>query len=514
MNLVLPVETAEPASGATGAGWRLHLTALGIAAGAILLLFGADAADMAAIWWNSSTFNHCLLILPIIGWLVWQRLPGLRRLRPRAWAPGLLLVAAGASGWLLGDAGGVGLARHLGLVLMLQGTVIACLGRNVSRALAFPIFYALFLVPVGEELVPPLQTLTAHISMFLLGLAGIPAHLEGIFISTPTGYFEVAEACSGIQFLIAMIAYGALVANVCFRSWLRRALFMLAAVTIPVLANGVRAWGTILIADRTSNDFAATVDHVVYGWVFFALVLALVIGAGWRFFDRRVGGPWFDPEALRDRAPPTSAIWPVTVAALAIAALPLAWSAAVASSAEAAPAELRLPEVPGWERVAATSGRPWQPHFAGADLVRMARYRNAAGQEVDLAIVLFTRQEEGRELVGFGQGAIDPAGAWAWTANGPAPPGGRLDRIASFGTVRDVAIFYRVGSILTGSPTAVKIETMKTRLLGGPQRAVAVLVSSQAPAEGVSPRPAIDAFLDDLGPIEALADRAAGLPRG
>src|SRR3546814_12507258 len=55
--------------------------------------------------------------------------------------------------------------------------------------------------------------LTAQLSMLFLGLANVPAHLTGVFISTPTGYFEVAEACSGAKFLIAMTAYAALVSN-------------------------------------------------------------------------------------------------------------------------------------------------------------------------------------------------------------------------------------------------------------------------------------------------------------
>ena len=152
---------------------------------------------MARIWWTSATFNHCLLIVPILAWLVRQRLPELKALAPGAWAPGLALVGAGAAAWLLGEAGSVSLLRHLGLVLMLQGAVIACLGKAVARGLAFPLFYALFLVPFGEELVPPMQKLTAQMSMALLALAGVPAHLEGIFISTPTGLFRVAEACSG-----------------------------------------------------------------------------------------------------------------------------------------------------------------------------------------------------------------------------------------------------------------------------------------------------------------------------
>jgi exosortase A len=505
MTAVLPIQRARTDSQA----WRTHLIALAIVAALMLVLFHRDAADMVEVWVESSTFNHCALILPIIAWLVWQRLPQLRQLTPSAWAPGLLLVAAGASGWLLGEAGGVALARHAGLVLMLQGSVIACLGRSVARGLAFPIFYALFLIPAGQELVEPMQTLTAKICMVLLALVGIPAHIEGIFITIPSGYFEVAEACSGVQFLIAMIALGALVANVCFRSWRRRFWFMVAAIVIPVVANGIRAWATIYIAHLTTIEFAAGFDHVMFGWAFFAIVITLLMAVGWRFFDRRPGDPWFDPRDLEARPRGRSSLTAISAAVIVLAALPLTWSSAIASAAGEAPAEIVLPQLQGWERVPATDGRPWQPHFAGADAIRMGRYRNAQGQEVDLAIAVFARQEEGRELVGYGQGAVGPDSGWAWTAGGDAPPGGRLDRIASFGTVREVATFYRVGRVVTGRELAVKLETMKTRLFGGPQRAVAVLVS----AREAGARRAIDDFLPALGPIDTLADRTAGLPQ-
>jgi exosortase A len=497
---------------AAGGAWRTHLVALGLASAAILLLFRRDAADITAIWWNSSTFNHCLLIGPIIAWLVWQRLPELRQLVPAAWAPGLLLVGAGASGWLLGDASGVDFARQLGLLFMLQGAVIACLGNAVARGLAFPLFYALFLVPAGEEIVPAMQTVTAEIAAFLLGLSGVPAHLEGIFITTPSGYFEVAEACAGVKFLIAMVAFGALVANVCFKSWPRRLAFMAVALVVPVFANGVRAWGTIQIADMTSIDFAAGFDHVVYGGIFFAIVIALILAAGWRFFDRGVNEPWFDPAALQPVPPVGSRIRPVAAAILAIAVIPLLWSSAiVAGGVRPGPATIAMPEVPGWTRVPVAGGLPWQPHFAGADRLALARYRDARGRTVDLAVAIFASQGEGRELVGFGQGAVAPEGRWAWTGDAPAPSGGRAERIGSHGVVREVLSFYRVGETLTGSRMGVKIETLKARLLGGPQRAVAMLVSAEAPAASTSARPAIDDFLAALGPIAPFADRAAGL---
>jgi exosortase A len=494
--LAIPAAAASP--------WRAPLAALGGACALILALFHRDAADVAAIWWTSSTFSHCLLIPPIIAWLVWQRRAELARLAPAPWTPGLLLVGAGAVGWLLGEAGGIASGRHLGLLMMLQGAVVATLGKAVARGLAFPLCYALFLVPVGEEIVPAMQTVTARIAAGLLALSGVPAHLEGIFITTPTGYFEVAEACAGVKFLIAMAAFGALVANVCFRSWPRRAAFMAVALIVPVLANGVRAWGTIWIAHRTgSTDFAASFDHVVYGGIFFALVIALILALGWRFFDRGVDEPWFDPDRLPKAA--GAPLVPVVAAALAVAALPVLWTGSVAAAgAQPLPAELAMPDVAGWQRVPAAPGRAWHPHFAGADRLRLAHYRDREGRVVTLAIALFARQEEGRELVGFGQGAVGPDGAWAWTADAPAPPGGRAERIASHGVERQVASFYRVGDIVTGSGVGVKLETLRVRLLGGPQRAVAVLASAES-------RPAIDDFLAALGPVAPVADRAAGL---
>lgn len=513
MTLAAPVSFSD----ATPANqcWRRPGALLGLVTLVILALFARDTVDIAAIWWNSSTFGHCLLILPIIAWMVWQRWPDLALLSPRGWLPGLVIVAAGALGWLLGDAASVALARHLGLVLMLQGAIVTLLGPKVSRALAFPIFYMFFMVPFGEELVPPLQTITAKMCMALLALVGIPAHIEGVFITTPNGYFEVAEACSGVNFLIAMIAYGALAANLCFKSWRRRAAFMALCVAVPVLANGIRAWGTIYISELTSIDFAASFDHIVYGWVFFALVLAIVMGMSWRFFDRPRDAPWFDPAPLIETRATQRHRWLPPFALLIVAAAPLLWSSAVAAAGRRAmPATVALPEVAGWQRVPLATRQPWFPHFEGADHRLLGRYRNAAGEEVDLAVFLFAYQEEGKELVGYGQGAVDPQSQWAWTAPAPAPAHGSAERIVAPGPVtRDVLSFYRVGGVLTGSTARVKIETLRRRLFGGDQAAVAVLVSAEQDRAKPT-RAAIDRFLLSLGPVDWFADDIAASARG
>ncbi len=493
-------------------GWRGHLIALGVVAFAIIALFFADVRSMVSIWWNASTFGHCLFIPFLIAWLVQQRLPGLRQLEPVAWAPGLLWLAAGALAWLLGAAAGVAMVRHGALIVMLQGATIALLGPAVARALIFPLFYAFFMVPFGEEIVPPLQLLTARLAMLLLDLSGVPAHMEGIFITTPTGYFEVAEACSGAKFLIAMTAYGALVCNVCFKSWSRRAVFIVGALSLSVLANGVRAFATILVAHLTTVDAAVGFDHVVYGWVFFAIVMAIVMATAWPFFDRKPGDPWFDPRALQRAVGGSPRTGIIAGGALAlIVAAPL-WLAATAATADPLPPVLTLPQVQGWSRTDARQAYPWTPRFDGADHFVIGRYQGAQGQVVDLAIAAYARQDEGRELVGFGQGAADPDSEWVWSSPARAPAYGRGEQITAPGpVVRHVVSFYGIGGgAPSGSKPAVKLATMKARLLGQDQRAVALLVSAED-AEGRPSDAAIAAFLNDLGDVRILADRSVGI---
>jgi exosortase A len=491
--------------------WHSALIPLSIITFAILVIFYRDVFDIVAIWWNSSTFNHCFLILLILWWLVDQRSAELRKLHPQPWWPPLLYVGAGAFGWLLGDAAGVAAARHLGIMMMLQGSVSAFLGWNVTCGLAFPLFYAFFLVPIGEEAVPLLQTITAKICMWLLGLVDIPAHLEGIFISTSNALFRVAEACSGVKFLIAMIALGALVSNLCFKNWSRRIAFMAVCVIVPIIANGFRAFSTIYIGHHGNLDFAASFDHVVYGWVFFALVIASVMAIGWRFFDRRADAPAIEADRLIAPARWTISRWTVQGAVLMMALIPAAWSTYIASSVPSLPKNITLPKVLGWNVSTYDTSYYWQPHFEGANHILLARYRNADGQHVDFYAAIYDRQEEGRELVGFGQGAAGNDGRWSWIENCAVPEKGRCERIAAHGKyLREVHSFYRVNGVTTGSAMQVKLETLKNRLFGGRPHAVAILIASERIGND-DPRPALRAFTKDMGNIDKVADQLAGL---
>jgi exosortase A len=510
MTVAVPQAQFARAEAKFDAGWKLHAAILAGTWFALLLLFRHDALDLATIYWTNTTFGHCLFIAPVIAWLVWQRRGGLTLVRPQGWWPGLAVVAAGGLGWLLGDAAGVALFRHAGLVLMLQGAAVSVLGPNVSRALLLPIAYMAFLVPFGDFLEGPLQSITVAMVMPMLHLFGVPATVDGVLITTSNGYFEVAEACSGAKFVIAMIAFGVLVANVCYVSWRRRVAFLAMALVVPVIANGLRAFGTIYAAWWTSVEAATGMDHIVYGWFFFAAVMAAVLAIGWKWFDRDPDAPWFDPLRLQALVAGRAQAPVAALLALMVASLFLGWSSLIAARAAALPAKMELPQIAGWHQVGASKVAPWSPNYPGADHLLIGHYADAQGRAVDLAVAVYASQREGRELVGFGIGAIRENDRWVRIADLPDLSDGHALRMTGPGRVERVTVsWYRVGDTLTGSDKRVKFETLKTKVLGGDQAAVAVLMSAEQGA-GEGAQAAIEDFLRALGPVDAFADRMAG----
>lgn len=498
--------------------WRVPLVALALAWLAIVLLFLPDWGDMAHQWWDSSTYNHILLVPPILAWLVHMRGGELAKLTPRAWWPGLILFAGATFFWLLGNMSGLNLASHLGLVVMMQAAVLIVLGPAVSWALLFPILYMLFLVPFGDMLVPPLQMITADITIAFTHLSGIPAEIDGVFIDTPVGLFEVAEACSGVKFLIAMIALGTLVAHVCYVDWRRRLLFMILAIVLPIFANGIRAWGTIYIAQSQGIEFASGFDHIFYGWVFFALVMIILLGMGWRFFDRPIDDRFIDAEAISstpwlrwlERFSMHSVLAVVAMGAVMLGGI--GWGQAARALDAPMPRQLHLMQPAGWTMIDYTPAVWWEPRAAGADHRLLARFRDDAGHEVDVFFALYSGQDNGREAGGFGEGALVPETPWRWQEPATGPGDAAAEWLQANGNVRRLAFtWYRTGDLLTGSNSRLKLANMADRLLMR-ERATAVLILSAEGGKQLPPAESIDAFLADVGPVGSWMDRLAQLP--
>jgi exosortase A len=326
MDRVAPPVAATTSLPAPPPAWRPALLALALGLAAFAALFWAEGAAAVRLWNASTAYNHCWLVAPIAAWLFWQRRHRLAD-APPAPAPWLALLALpGAIAWLAAERLGIMEGRQLVVIGLLWVLVGATFGLRFLRAFAAPLSYLVFLVPFGGFAVAPLQHITARLIDWGLDPLGITHFVDGLLIETPAGTFHVAEACAGLRFIIAALAFGALYAFVIFRSPWRRLLVMALALAVPVLANGIRAGGIVVLAEYWGSAEAAAADHVIYGWGFFSAVILLLVLAGLPF--REDAGP---PPPLPAAPPPRPLRLPVLGAATGLALALVATGPAVAA---------------------------------------------------------------------------------------------------------------------------------------------------------------------------------------
>lgn len=369
-----------------GAHWQRSLLLLG---GLIVLLILAQwpvSSDLVSVWWRSKTFNHCVLIPIISLWLVYERKKELATLAPQPSNWGFVLLAFAALLLIAGELAGVAVLGHFALVLSVQALIWTVLGSDVCRRLLFPLLYLWFAVPFGDFLVPKLQDITADMAVALLRLFDIPVFRDGHFIALPNGNFLVEEACSGINYLIASLALGTLYAYLQYRSYYRRAVFIGLSIVVPVIANGLRAFGIILTAHLTDNEYAVGVDHLIYGWIFFGIVMFLLFLLGRTFAD---GGPTSSAATATAASAATRPHTALTLLCLALIAGP-----GIIARQDSITAATELPAVPtlaNWQIA------PADP--LGTELIGARQLLLLQQGEIQIVAGYFPQDKRGSELV-------------------------------------------------------------------------------------------------------------------
>ena len=250
---------------------------------AIGVFFQAEIAAAVRTWIESTAYNHCALVIPIVLYLIWDRQSSLRGLAAAPMPTAALLALPAGIAWLIAERLGIMEGRQLAVVTLFEVLCLAMLGWRLWCALLGPLLYLYFLVPFGEFLTPKLQDITAWFIQQGIGYLGFPAYIDGYIIEIPEGTFFVAEACAGLRFLIASIAFGALYAILMYRSHVRRTIFIAVSIIVPIIANGFRALGIVWLGHILGSAEAAAADHIVYGWLFFSFVILMLTALGLPF---------------------------------------------------------------------------------------------------------------------------------------------------------------------------------------------------------------------------------------
>jgi exosortase A len=366
---------------------------------AAIMLWQETARSMVSVWLNSTTFNHAFLVPLISAWLIWRKRADLARV-DAAPMPWMLVPAAIACGvWLLGELVVAGVLTHFALVTMLVLTVPALYGPRVATVIAFPLAFLYFMVPFGEFSQARMMEWTADFTVLALRATGVPVYREGLNFVIPSGNWSVVEACSGVRYLIASFMVGTLFAYLNYRSIQRRLTFMALSIAVPIVANWLRAYMIVMIGHLSNNQLAAGVDHLVYGWVFFGVVIGILfyLGSLWAEPEARAGGQGGDAAVSGSVAGAAALRWG-TMSAMVLLVGSSQWVAGrLVQPADRAVPVLSMPgEVGPWRQTSAPL--PFEPGFVNPTATTAAAYRSGE-RSVWVHLAYFRGQSADRKLV-------------------------------------------------------------------------------------------------------------------
>jgi len=322
---------------------------------AFVASYGGVIAAMAAQWWSNTIYNYAFLIPPIAAYMVWvERDRVLRAVGPPSYATGLPMLALGLGLLVIGHVGSLLVVEEFSLLPTIAGLVLLG-GLRLLRAVMLPLAYLLFMIPFWEVVIGwlhyPLRISSATIAETLLHAVGIPVHRTDTLLAIPAVTLEVAEACSGVNFLVAIAAIALPYVYLAVATTWRRILVAVFAVAVAMISNGVR-----IALIGMSQQFGWWDDLHGPAHIFHGMVVA-VVGYGAMF----VGAHYLGGTPPVASAAPTAPVRPAVPAsalrrALTSAAVILAIAAALRLWVGAAPPGT-MPE-PSALSVAAGDWRP------------------------------------------------------------------------------------------------------------------------------------------------------------
>ncbi len=244
-----------------------------------------SGSAMVVLWLTTDTYMHGAFVMPLAFVLAKQMPWPKTASSPLPMGQTIVALLIWGAGILIGRLSMLNVIQQIMLIGTIPLIVLLCYGWSIVKHYWPPLMLVFFAVPVGDFLIPTLQSITADMAVFFLQSSGVSVLRNGWYLSIAAADFRVAEACSGINFLISTFTVAVFYAFFYMEKTYKRVAFICMGLLVPLLANGVRVYLIIMIAHWGDVESATGFDHLVYGWIFFVVILFALFAIGQKWQD-------------------------------------------------------------------------------------------------------------------------------------------------------------------------------------------------------------------------------------
>lgn len=275
--------------------WRVPPVSVLLMAGLFAFLFRRPITLLAWEWWNNPEAGHGLLLAPLALWFAWKS--GIAAdARPNR-IVGFLLILAGVFFRYVSDLAAELFTMRGSMLMTAAGITVWYFGVRQLLRWWLPFTLLALSIPLPELILSrvalPLQFTASKIGAALLRWREIPVRLTGNVISIPGHQLFVAEACSGLRSLTALLSLGVLLGALTLQNTLNRVLLFAAAIPVAIILNGFRVFLTGFLVMFVDPKMGDGFMHLTEGWLIFLVAFIILGGIAWgmssfeRYLKRR-----------------------------------------------------------------------------------------------------------------------------------------------------------------------------------------------------------------------------------
>ncbi len=244
-----------------------------------VVLFWQTFGDLAAQWWDNPDAGHGLLLAPICLYLAYRS--GAAPEGKANLPLGVTILIAAVALRFVGTLAGELFTMRSSMIAAIVGLTVCWRGWPQVVHWWLPLVVGTLAIPlpavITNSLAVPLQLVASKIGANLLEWRQVPYRINGNVIDIPGFRLFVAEACSGLRSLTALLSLGVLIGGLWLQRWPTRVLLILLAIPVAVLLNGFRVFLTAFLMYFVDPEFGRGFMHVSEGWLIFVVAL-IVIG--------------------------------------------------------------------------------------------------------------------------------------------------------------------------------------------------------------------------------------------